>query len=378
MSLMLLVGAGLFLRSFQQIQSVDPGFGRSPAAVLLMRVPTTRFDADAGRRYTRRLLDRFRQLPGVEAVGLIDNLHLTTTSTQTIGVNADGVEPPPGRESYVADRAVVDLGFFDAVGIPILEGRNFDEGDLPDTPPVAIISDALAHQFWPDGDAVGQLLRDPDPDDPSFLVVGVAADAKVRTLGEAPRAMVYLPYSQRYTAFLTAVARTTADADQTALAMMRAGRELDPDFFVWETKTMARHIGIQTLPARLSAFLLSAFGVLALVLSAVGLYGVVSYTVARRTKEVGIRLALGADRGAVVRMLTGSGIRLVAVGTVVGLVLSGLLSQLLSQLLFGVEAFDLATFLAVPIVMTVTGCLAAYVPARRASHVNPVSALRTE
>jgi putative ABC transport system permease protein len=209
-------------------------------------------------------------------------------------------------------------------------------------------------------------------------VVGVTADTKIRTLGEAPRAMVYHPYGQRYSAFLTVVTRTSGGADQTALAMLAVGRELDPDFFVWETKTMARHIGIQTLPARLSAFLLSVFPVLALLLSAIGLYGVVSYTVAQHTREVGIRLALGADYGAVVRMLTGSGVRLVVTGAVLGLVLSVLLSRLLSQLLFGIDAFDPLTFVAVPLVMVVTGLLAAWVPARRASRVNPVSALRSE
>ena len=377
-SLVLLVGAGLFLRSFQHIQAVNPGFGLDPAAILSVMVPTTRFDQVEGRQYTRRLLDRFAQLPSVEVVGLIDNLHLNALSTNTTGVNADGVEPPPGRRAHSVDRATVDVGFFETVGITIAEGRNFTEDDRPDTPRVAIINETLARQFWPNGDAVGQMLTDPDPDDPSHLGVGVAADTKVRTLGEAPRAMVYHAYSQRYTAFLTVIARTSGGAEQTALAMLAVGRDLDPDFFVWETTTMERHIGIQTLPARLSAFLLSAFAVLALLLSAIGLYGVVSYTVARRTREVGIRLALGADHRAVVRMLTGSGVRLVATGAGVGLVLSLLLSRLLSQLLFGVDAFDPLTFLAVPVVMTATGCLAAYVPARRASRVNPVSALRTE
>ena len=377
-SLVLLVGAGLFLRSFQRIQDVDPGFGREPAAVLSVSVPATRFNAVEGRQYMRRLLDRFAQLPGVQAVGLIDNLHLNTMSTNTTGVNADGVEPPPGRQAYSVDRATVDTGFFDTVGIPIVAGRNFTEDDTPDTPRVAIINETLAGRFWPDHEAVGQMLRPSDPDDPSYLVVGVTADTKIRTLGEAPRAMVYHPYGQRYSAFLTVVARTSGGADQTALAMLAVGRALDPDFFVWETKTMARHIGIQTLPARLSAFLLSVFAVLALLLSAIGLYGVVSYTVAQRPREVGIRLALGADYGAVVRMLTGSGVRLVVSGALLGLVLSVLLSRLLSQLLFGVDAFDPLTFVAVPLVMVVTGLLAAWVPARRASRVNPVSALRSE
>ena len=376
-SLVLLVGAGLFLRSFQQVQSVDPGFGRDPAAVLTVMVPGTRFTEDEGRVFARGMLDRFGQLPGVEAVGLIDNLHLNTLNTQSIGFNLDGVEPPPDREAHTADRATVDPGFYDAAGIRILRGRNFSDRDLPDRPRVAIVSEAMARKFWSSPDeAVGRVIR--RDDDPDLLVIGVAGDAKVRSLGEAPRSFIYLPYSQDYSSFLTVVARTSLDPEPLALEMLATGRELDPEFWVWETKTMDRHLGVVLLPARLSALLLSVFAGLALALASVGLYGVVSYAVSQRTREVGIRMSLGATPGGIVRLLMQSGLRLVAVGGVIGLTLALAVSRLLGRLLFGVASADLFTFVAIPAVLVGAAILAAYVPARRASRVDPVTALRAE
>ena len=229
-----------------------------------------------------------------------------------------------------------------------------------------------------DGDAVGRMLRRLGDDARDLLVVGVASDARVRSLGGAPELMIYQPYSQVYSPFLTVVARTTVDPERTALALMNAGREVDPDLWVWETKTMDQHLGIMLLPAQLSAFLLSVFAALALLLSSIGLYGVVSSAVAQRTREVGIGMALGADADRVVRLLAASGLKLVLVGTVIGLVASLALARLLSDLLFGVETFDLMIFVAVPVVLGLTAVVAAYLPARRAARLNPVTALRVE
>ena len=376
-SLVLLVGAGLFLRSAQEVQAVDPGFGREPTAIMTFMVPTNRFDEDEGRLYTARLLERFRQLPGVSAVGIIDRLHLNMLSNQSIGFNVDGVEPPADLEYFSANRAEIDPGFFDAAGMRIARGRNFNDADLPGSQRVAIISEATAQRFFEDGDAVGRMLRRLG-DSEDLLVVGVANDARVRSLGGDPEMMVYQPYSQAYAPFLTVVARTATDPERTALALMNTGREVDPDFWVWETRTLDSHLGIMLLPAQLSAFLLSVFAVLALLLSSIGLYGVVSYAVAQRTREVGIRMALGADAPRVVRLLAASGLKLVIVGTAIGLLTSFGLARLLSDLLFGVETFDVTTFVAVPIVLGLTAVVAAYLPPRRAARLNPVTALRVE
>jgi ABC-type antimicrobial peptide transport system permease subunit len=234
----------------------------------------------------------------------------------------------------------------------------------------------LANRFWPGEDAVGRTLERNNADD--LVVIGVASDAKIRSLGEAPRPLVYLAYSQYYESYVTVVARTTMDAERLAVQMLATLRELDPEAWVWEAKTMDEHLGIILLPARLSAVLLAVFATLALTLASIGLYGVVSYAVSQRTREMGIRMSLGADAGKVIRMLTGSGMKLVAVGGVLGLGLALLVARLLSQLLFGVGAFDPATFVAVPALLGVVALLAAYLPARKASRVDPVSALRAE
>ncbi|MCY4026105.1 MAG: ABC transporter permease [Acidobacteria bacterium] len=376
-SLVLLVGAGLFLRSFQQAQSVDPGFGREPAALLTFMAPATRFTPDEARVYTRRLLGRFRALPGVEAVGAISNLHLNPLSQRSSDFNVDGFEPPTDHGAFIADRVEVEPGFFEAAGIEIVRGRNFHDADRPDTQPVVIVSEAMARRFWTDGDAVGRLVRRPGDTAP-WLVVGVASDANVRTLGEPPRNLVYLPYSQRFTPALTVVARTSVDPERTALALLAAGRELDPDLRVLETKTMDRHLALMRLPQRLSAVVLSAFGVLALALAAVGLYGVVSYGVARRTREIGIRKALGADGARVVRLLVAGGLKLVVLGGALGLALAFVATRLLGGLLFEVDALDPLTFVGVPLVLGAAAVLAAWLPARRASRVSPMVALRDD
>jgi len=377
-SLVLLVSAGLFLRSLSRVQNVDPGFGLDPSAILTAIVPSTRYSEETGRLFVRRMLSRFDAIPGVEATGVTSNLYLNTLSIQNISINVDGVEPPPGREAHTADRAVVSPGFFEAVGVKVLKGRNFDLRDRPDSPPVAIVSEALAKKFFPDREAVGGILRRPDEADEDLRIIGVASDAKVRSLGEAPRDFVYRPYSQSYAAFVTVVAKTRADPGKTALDLMAAARELDPELMIWEAKTMERHLGIVLLPARLAAILFSAFAAVALALASIGLYGIVSYAVSQRTREVGIRMSLGADSGHVVRMLMRGGLGLVAVGAVVGLVGSLLVAPLLSSLLFGVRPTDVVAFTAMPIVLLAVAGFAAFVPAIRASRIDPVRALRME
>ena len=377
-SLVLLVGAGLFLRSFQRVLAVDPGFGREPAAILSFIVPATRFNAEEARLYTRQMIDRFRQVPGVEALGLTDLLPLNTLSAQSIDFTVDGHEPPADQRAFSADRADVDSGYFEAIGIPILRGRRFTEADRQGSQAVAIVSDAMARRFWPDGDALGRLIRTPDPDDDDLVVVGVAADAKIRSIGEPPRDMVYRSYLQHDARGLTVVARTSRDEEETALALMAAGRSLDPDLWVWETKTIARHLAVTRLPAELSAFILAAFAGLALMLASIGLYGVVSYAVAQRTREMGIRVALGAEPASVVRLVAFDGLRLVLIGAVLGMAAALGVMQLLSGLLFGGRAFDAVTLVVVLLVLGASASLAAYLPARRVRHIDPMLALRAD
>ena len=379
MSLVLLVGAGLFLRSWQQMLAVDPGFGRAPTSLVSIMVPVTRFTRDEASLYTRRLLDRFRALPGVDAVGLIWPMPLDLQSSYT-DFTIDGRVPPAGQEAFRAERAIVDGGFFDAAGIPLVDGRTFSDADRLESQPVAIISQAMARRFWPDGDALGRILRRPDPGEADVLIVGVASDIKVRSLGEAPRDVVYVPVTQGGDALpmLNVFARTSADPASTAQALVAAGREVDPELRVIQSRTLTEHLSQSRLPAQVGAFLLSVFAALAMALATIGLYGVVQYSVATRTREVGIRMALGADAAGVVRLLARGGMRLVLLGAAIGVAASLLVTRFLATLLFGVETVDLFAFTGAPLVLGATAWLAAYLPARRASRVEPLAALRAD
>jgi predicted permease len=301
---------------------------------------------------------------------------LNTLSAYNYDINVDGVEPPPDREFYSVDYTTVDTGFFDAAGIRLLQGRHFDGSDRPDSPEVAIINKAMADKFWPGQDPLGRAIR--RKDDENLTVVGVVSTAKIRSIGEPPRPFIYRPYSQDYTPFLNVLARTSIDPERTALDMLAAGRDFDPEIWVWEAKTMNRYLAVQRLPARLSAIIFSAFAVLALALATVGLYGIVSYAVSRRTREVGIRMSLGADRATVIRMLMASGLKLVAAGGVIGLAMAVAAAKLVSGLLFNVSSFDVMTFLLVPLLLGAAAMFAAYVPARRVSRIDPAAALRAE
>ncbi len=267
------------------------------------------------------------------------------------------------------------LGFFGVVGVRILRGRNFVETDVEDGTGVVIINEAFAERFWPGQYPIGKYLRRAGDD---WQVVGVASTARNRALNEAPRPFVYRPYSQDFSSFVTVLAGTRVDDEATAREMLAVARELDPELWLWEAKTMARHLDILLVPARLSALLLSVFAALALTIASIGLYGIVSYAVAQRTREVGIRMSLGASDPSVIRLLLGGGMRLVAVGGVLGLAIAFVVARSLQSLLIGIDSFDPVTFVAVPIVLTSVAALAAYIPARRASGVNPISALKAE
>ncbi len=374
-SLLLLVSAGLFLRSYQQRLSGDPGFGSRPAAVMTMLVPATRFDEVEGRRYVDGLLDRFRAVPGVEEVGLASPLPLDFLRSSRLGFNLPGVEPPPGSDAHTADFAVVDAGYFGAAGIRIEEGRPFDEGDRADAPAVAIVSRELADRYFAGESALAQRMS---LDTGDVQVVGVAEDVNVRSLGEEPIPYLYLPYSQRYTSFVRIVARTTRDPEVVGVELASAGRQLDPDFWAWELTTMERHIGLVALPARVSALLLSLFAAVAISLAVLGLYGIVSHSVRQRSREIGIRLSLGASPRAVLRLAMATGMRAVLIGSGVGLALAVLASGLVRGLLFRTSAFDLWAFAGAVGVLCLASVAATWIPARRALRVSPAKTLRME
>ncbi|MEJ2204496.1 MAG: ADOP family duplicated permease [Gemmatimonadota bacterium] len=374
-SVVLLVAAGLFLRSLEASSRVDVGFGDRPTGVLQMLTPVDRYSEEESMEFYRRLEERIAQLPGVEAVGRAGNLHLNQLSTQTVRVNVDGIDPPAGMDFHSVDRAAIDEGFLDAAGIPLVEGRNISLSDDAGGEPVAVVNETFARRFFPDGDALGRTIRVEDED---TRVVGVSRDTKVRQLGEEPRPFVYVSIRQDFDPFSFVLARTSGDAGALALDMFTAARSMDPEIMIFESTTVERHLSIMLVARELGAWVVAGFAVLALLLASLGLYGVVSFAVSRRVHEVGIRLSLGAESGSVVWMLTSGGLRLVLLGGVVGLLLAAGLSQLLSRLLYGVPPLDPLTFVAVPVVLGSVAALAAWIPARRASRIDPVTALRSD
>lgn len=376
-TLVLLAVAGLLLRSFRATQTVDPGFGDTPSALVTLMLRTDRWSEEEGLAFIDRLYDRFREVPGVTSVALTGRMHLNLLNNWTSDIVVEGIAPPPGRDSHSVDWTPVDPPFFDVMGIPIVQGRGFAVSDRAGTQLVAVVNETMAHRFWPSGDAIGSTFRGVSSES-AITVVGIAADTKVRRIGEAIPPQFYRPFAQQYTSGFTVIANVAGDPESTALEIARAARELDPDVFTWEPKSMARHLATQLLARRLAAWVVTAFAALGLILASVGLYGLVSYSVAQRRREVGIRISLGADRGRIMRLLLGDGLRLVGSGVAVGLLIALVLARLLQSLLYGVDALDPATFVTVVIVLVGIAFTAAFVPAIRATRVDPIMALRSE
>ena len=374
-SVVLLVGAGLFLRSLDASRNVSAGFGDDPTGILQINAQVQKYSDEEGRLFFEQLKERFAEIPGVSAVGFIDNLHLNPLNTQYVRLTIDGLEPPPGAEFHTVDFSKIDDDFLEVAGIPLMAGRSFNAPDVVDGEPVALVSQAFVARFLPDGDAVGRSIT---VNDDATQVVGITADTKVRRLGETPRPYMYLSHRQSYSSYVTILARADADAGAIALQMLNAARTMDPEIMVIENMTMARHLGVQLVARQLGAAAVSGFALLALILASIGLYGVVSYAVSRRAHEVGIRLSLGADASSVVWMLTRDGMKLVAIGGVIGLVIAAGLSQFLSRLLYGVPALDPLTFLGVPLVLGTVALAASWIPALRVTRIDPVGALRAE
>ena len=378
LSTVLLVSAALFLRSLQQARSIDVGFDTGPAAIVQVESWASELTPEERERFALDLLDRVEALPGVASSGSTTRLPLDLGTNNT-SFDIPGVEPPPNQNRHVLELAWVSPGYFDAMGIRRVEGRLVEPTDREGSQKVAILSREAADRYWPGESAIGRVLyRGGDPED-ALTVVGVAENAKIWSLTEPPRPYLYLPATQGSGFGLYhVVARGPADPSATARAMGEVARELDARVFVSTVETMDDHLSLVLFLPRMAALLLLMIGLLAILLACVGLYGMVSYAVARRTREMGIRLALGAEQRAVVGMVVRSGLALVAVGGLVGLVLAGFAGTALERYLIQVGGLDPVALLSVPVFLGLIAGLAAWLPARRAARVNPVEALRSE
>ncbi len=387
-SLVLLTAAGLFVRSLQRAQDIDPGFERQRAIILTPATFLAGRNADERRTLTETLRQRLAAIPGIESVALADRVPLGA-QVRTTAIVVDDQQPDADGRGTEVDYTINDVGYFSVLSIPIVRGRDFTAQDDKSAPNVAIVSQAFAARFWPGTDPVGRRIRfatglgrDPKGDESAkpigpMTVIGVARDTKVRTLGEDPRPYFYRPWRQTDES-MAFVLKTAGDPAALIETVRRTVVSVDADLPILSLNTMAQHLSLMLTPPRLAAGMLGIFGVFAVLLASMGLYAVVAFSVARRTKEVGIRMALGATRSQVIALVVREGMALIAVGIVFGLLLAAAIAQPLGAYLYGLDRFDPVTFTLVAIVMAATALVANYLPARRAVRIDPVIAIRYE
>ncbi len=372
----LLACAGLFVRSLTSAQTIDPGFTLDRGASMTLALGFgSRYSEPEGLALFESLRERAKALPGVHDAAWVEYLPLSL-ALNSRDTQLEGQEVLPEDEWPEIDTVRAGPGYFETLGVALVRGRGFSQADDAEAPPVVVVNEALAERYWPGEEALGKRLRF-DEEAPWATVVGVARTAKYRTLGEEPRPFVYRSHLQDYGSMMTLVV-AAGDEAQALAALRRELEALDPKVPIFDQGLLSEHLDVMLFPARMAAALLAAFGGLGLVLASVGLYGVVAYSVSRRTREVGIRMAIGAGRGDVLRLVVREGMVLVAVGLVLGLAAALAGGQLLGGLLYGIEPHDPLTFLAVAAVLAAVALAANLLPARRATRVDPMVALRYE
>jgi putative ABC transport system permease protein len=380
LSLILLISAGLMMRSFLRLQQVNPGLNAENVLTLRVSLPSSKYDVPEKRQdFFRQLLERTRALPGVQSAGAISYLPLSGGGW--------------GRSLTVEDHPVLSVGqapsinhcvitpdYFRAMGITLLEGRDFTDADTRDSAKVAIIDERLAREYWPNASPLGRRVRfgPPENNEPWHVIVGVVGEVKHESLNLTERKSVYLPHAQVSIGGMALAVRTQSNPESLAGAVRAQVKELDPNQPVTAVSTMSEVVSRSVWQPRLYAILFGVFAGVALLLASVGIYGVMSYAVTQRTHEIGVRMALGAQRGDVLRLVIRQGMWLALVGVCLGALASVALTRLMQSLLFGVGATDPATFAGVAAVLTAAALLACYIPARRATKVDPMIALRYE
>ena len=377
LSLVLLVGGALMLRSLQRTQTVDLGFEPHNAVSLSFDLRLQGYDETRGKEFQKHLLERVRAVPGVQSAGVADllpvDLHFSRES-----VYVEGQVPERDTAAPRALTSRISPGYFSAMSTPLIEGREFSEQDDDKTTAVAVVNETFARRFWPDEDAIGKRFAVGSPDAPKLQVIGVARDGKYAGLQEEPRPFFYRSMSQFYSGATSLVVRAGGDPQQALAAARREIQQLDPHLPIASAQTLDEHLSLPLLPTRLAASLLGSFGVLALALAAIGIYGVMAYAVSQRTREIGIRMALGAQKADVLKLVISQGVWLTLTGVAIGLAASLAVTRLMKSLLYGVSATDPLTFAGVALLLAAVALVACYLPARRATKVDPMIALRYE
>jgi predicted permease len=376
-SLTLLTGAGLLVRSFIHLLQVPPGF--NPQHVISMEVATFghNYEKDAQQfQFYQRLGERVRSLPGVTQEGAVSTLPLTP-SIGWGGMQIEGYVPPPNQPELQVDQRCATVGYFHAMEIPLIRGRLFLSSDTDKSQPVALVDQKMSDRFWPKGDAVGKRIR-PNNSSPWLTIAGVVGVVKQYGLDTDTRMVVYYPHSQRTAGPLFFVARTSGEPAAMANAILQQVRNIDPDVPVYDVATMQQRVHESVARQRFAMTMLGAFAGFAMLLAAIGVYGVMSFLVTQGTSEIAIRMALGAQRNSILSLVFQQGMGMALIGIAVGLMGAFGLTRLMGALLFGVSATDPLTFTGVAMLLTLVALSACYFPARRAMRVDPMVALRED
>jgi putative ABC transport system permease protein len=385
LSLVLLIGAGLMLRSFSQLRQVNPGFRTDHALTLRVSLPVpngeiTAADADRFVSFFDRTLARLHELPGVSAAGAANMIPLDGNSTDRL-IDIEGYVPRDSADKPDAENRQATPGWFAAMGIPLLRGRILEPADDKQAARVVIVNEAFSKQFFPNGEAIGKRIRlgKLTNEFPWATIVGIVGDVRGFALDEPPQPTMYWPVAQiRDTPALAVVVRTQSDPAALASSVRSAIAEIDPAQPIYDMQTLDQLVAKSLGQRQFTLTLMLLFGVIALVLSAVGIYGVMAFAVTQRTQEIGIRMALGASAIDVLKLIVGSGMSLAVLGVVIGLAGAFAITRLMATLLFGVSPTDVLTFALVSAGLLVVALLACYVPARKATKVDPLIALRYE
>jgi predicted permease len=378
LSLVVLACGGLFIKSFRSAQKMDPGFTTKGVLLLSLSPELVGYDEAQTKDFFRQIAARAASLPGVQAASVARLAPLGDSSNSNGPILKEGETLAPGSAGRNIMNNVVSPGYFQTLLISMIAGRDFDDRDRKGAPRVVIVNERMAQLMWPGENAVGKHILIGTDSREQIEVVGIVKTGKYRSLAEDPRPFYYSPMAQRGPASMTLMIRTEGDPRNLIPAIRGEVKSLDPRMPLFGIKTMTEHLSWALWAPNMAATLSLAFGLVALLLSAVGLYSVMAYVVSQRTHELGIRMALGAKRGDVLRLITKQGMQLAAVGVVIGLALSLALARVLSAVLIGVGTYDVTTFIVVPLLLAAVALIACLVPARRATKVNPLVALRYE
>ncbi|HEX7773533.1 MAG TPA: ABC transporter permease, partial [Pyrinomonadaceae bacterium] len=378
-ALLLLVGAGLMTKSFLRLQQVDPGFEATNVVSMNLALPTSKYRGQQVNNFYDQLIERVKNLPGVKSVAGIDFLPLANGNASSRFVIEGAPFVPLADRPYAGVR-IITPDYFQTMNIPQLKGRSFTDQDRENTPNVIIVNEALASRYWPNQDAIGKRLAISEDTGRQVWreIVGVVGNVRHKALETEVMPEAYFPYKQSPGNYMSLIVRTASDPSSMVPAIRSQVLSVDKDQPVSDIMTMEQRVAQSVAAKRFVMFLLGTFSMLALGLAAVGIYGVMAYLVTQRTQEIGVRMALGAQKRDVLRLVVGKGMLLAFIGTGIGLVASLALTRLMRSLLFEVTPTDWLTFVTVSVVLLTVALLACYIPARRATKVDPLTALRYE